>query len=42
MMKTFMPNYQTDEELAELQLKGLKWTVNHVYDGLGVLPAEAG
>ena len=42
MTKTFMPDYKTDEELEQLQLEGLKWTCNHVYDGLGVLPAEAG
>lgn len=33
MNKRFMPGFQTQEELAELQLKGLKWTVNHAYSG---------
>ncbi len=33
MLKTFMPTAKTAEELAALQLKGLKWTVKHAYDG---------
>lgn len=33
MGKTFMPTYKTDEELKALQLEGLKWTVNHVWNG---------
>ncbi|MGO9572370.1 MAG: phenylacetate--CoA ligase [Desulfomonilaceae bacterium] len=32
-MKTFMPAYSSYEELAEIQLKGLQWTVNHAYNG---------
>lgn len=28
-----MPTYKTDEELKALQLEGLKWTVNHVWNG---------
>ena len=32
-MKTFMPAIKTEEELAELQLRGLRWTVNHVLQG---------
>jgi len=31
--KSFMPTYKTDEELKALQLEGLKWTVNHVWNG---------
>ncbi|MBD3397466.1 AMP-binding protein, partial [Candidatus Micrarchaeota archaeon] len=34
-MKTFMPSYKTLEELRELQLEGLKWTVNHAFYGNG-------
>jgi len=33
MTKTFMPTVKTRDELAELQLKGLQWTVNHAYNG---------
>jgi phenylacetate-CoA ligase len=33
MMKTFMPAFRSDEELAELQLKGLQWTISHVLEG---------
>jgi phenylacetate-CoA ligase len=33
MKKSFMPTIKTKKELAELQLKGLKWTVNHAYRG---------
>jgi len=33
MTKTFMPTVKTLEELKGLQLKGLQWTVNHVYSG---------
>ena len=33
MRKSFMPKIKTKGELAELQLKGLKWTVNHAYRG---------
>lgn len=32
-MKTFMPSYSSYEELAEIQLRGLQWTVNHAYKG---------
>lgn len=28
-----MPTVKTRDELAELQLKGLQWTVNHAYNG---------
>ncbi len=28
-----MPAVQTEDELKELQLEGLKWTVNHAYNG---------
>jgi len=33
MTKTFMPSVKTKEELEALQLKGLKWTVSHAYQG---------
>jgi phenylacetate-CoA ligase len=33
MMKTFMPDIKTEEELADLQLKGLQWTVSHALQG---------
>jgi phenylacetate-CoA ligase len=33
MANTFMPSVKTTEELAALQLKGLKWTVKHAYNG---------
>jgi phenylacetate-CoA ligase len=33
MKKTFMPSAGSQEELLDLQLKGLQWTVNHVYQG---------
>jgi phenylacetate-CoA ligase len=32
-MKSFMPTVKTQEELMALQLEGLKWTVNHAYQG---------
>ncbi|MEW5722484.1 MAG: phenylacetate--CoA ligase [Thermodesulfobacteriota bacterium] len=31
--KSFMPEVRTAEELAALQLEGLKWTVGHAYHG---------
>ena len=33
MTKTFMPRVWTEDELKELQLAGLKWTVAHAYQG---------
>ncbi|MGD8561868.1 MAG: phenylacetate--CoA ligase [Desulfarculaceae bacterium] len=30
---TFMPSFSREEELAAHQLAGLKWTVNHAYNG---------
>lgn len=33
MSKRFMPAVKTAKELRELQLEGLKWTVNHAYRG---------
>lgn len=33
MVKTFQPKITTEEQLKELQLNGLKWTVNHAYCG---------
>lgn len=32
-MKSFMPTFSSLAELAELQLKGLQWTVKHAYNG---------
>jgi phenylacetate-CoA ligase len=33
MIRTFMPQVKTREELRQLQLSGLKWTVSHAYHG---------
>ena len=33
MGKTFMPQLGHADELKDLQIKGLKWTVNHAYEG---------
>jgi len=33
MKKSFMPTFKTEQELKEIQLDGLKWTVNHAYQG---------
>jgi len=33
MAKSFMPSFNTIEELRDVQLKGLKWTVRHAYEG---------
>ena len=33
MPKTFMPAMKTGEELKDHQLKRLKWTVAHAYNG---------
>ena len=35
MAKSFMPTITTKEELKNLQLKGLLWSVNHAYQGSG-------
>ena len=32
-MDTFMPKAKNEEGLRELQLEGLRWTVNHAYSG---------
>jgi phenylacetate-CoA ligase len=32
-MKTFMPSYSSYQELSEIQLSGLQWTVSHAYNG---------
>jgi phenylacetate-CoA ligase len=32
-MRTFMPSYSSYNELAEIQLGGLQWTVTHAYNG---------
>lgn len=33
MTKTFMPTIKTRDELTDLQLRGLRWTVEHAYGG---------
>ena len=33
MEKTFMPPFNDLEELKDHQLKGLRWTVAHAYNG---------
>jgi phenylacetate-CoA ligase len=33
MGKTFMPTVKTKEALLDLQVEGLRWTVNHAYGG---------
>ncbi len=33
MPESFMPSFQNSEALREHQLKGLKWTVQHAYEG---------
>jgi phenylacetate-CoA ligase len=35
-MQSFMPTYQSYDELAEIQLAGLQWTVDHAYNGSNV------
>jgi phenylacetate-CoA ligase len=52
MAKTFMPEAATMDELKELQIRGLQWTVNHAYNGssfykkkmddAGVVPDDIG
>ncbi len=32
-VNTFMPAYKSYEELRDIQLKGLQWTVDHAYNG---------
>ena len=36
MSNTFMPTVKTEDELRQLQLEGLKWTVGHAYNGSAV------
>jgi len=33
MTKTFMPAVRTRDELSDLQLRGLRWTIEHAYGG---------
>ena len=50
LKQKFMPNFTTEAELKAHQLKGLKWTAAHAYDGspvyraklsaAGILPAD--
>lgn len=35
MRKSFMPSFGSRDELKDLQLQGLQWTVNHAYTGSG-------
>lgn len=37
---SFMPQVQSPEELAALQLKGLQWTVRHAYEGSAIYAAK--
>lgn len=30
---TFMPDFKTEQELADHQLRGLQWTIRHAYEG---------
>ena len=41
MNRNFMPTFKTKEELADLQLAGLKWTVRHAWEGVALLSQEA-
>jgi phenylacetate-CoA ligase len=41
-MKSFMPTYSSYDELADVQLKGLQWTVNHAYHGSEVYRRKLG
>ena len=40
MIQTFMPHIRTEEELKAHQLKGLKWTIQHAYEGSPVYRAR--
>ncbi|HDG97806.1 MAG TPA: phenylacetate--CoA ligase family protein, partial [Desulfobacterales bacterium] len=33
MSESFMPTFSSMDELRQLQLEGLKWTVKHAYEG---------
>ncbi len=33
MLKTFMPAFRSEAELADHQLRGLRWTVRHAFEG---------
>jgi phenylacetate-CoA ligase len=33
MRNTFMPDWQSEDELRSLQLEGLRWTLKHAYEG---------
>ncbi len=35
-MRTFMPSYSSYQELQDIQLAGLRWTVNHAYKGSNI------
>ena len=41
-MKTFMPEVNSAEELQRLQLDGLRWTVNHAYNGSALYKGRFG
>jgi phenylacetate-CoA ligase len=40
MKKTFMPSVTSREELLDIQLRGLQWTVDHAYKGSPVYRAR--
>ncbi len=40
MTKSFMPDFKSAEELQAHQLKGLKWTVDHAYNGSSFYKAK--
>ncbi len=35
-MRTFMPSYSSYQELQDIQIEGLRWTVNHAYKGSNI------
>lgn len=39
-MTSFMPTFSSLDELADIQLKGLQWTINHAYNGSPVYRAK--
>ncbi len=42
MSKSFMPTIKTKKELADLQLKGLKWTGEPCLSGIAILSEKTG
>ncbi len=41
MNRSFLPAFKTKEELAAIQLAGLKWTVRHAWEGSPFYRQEA-